>query len=232
MITDNPPSTTDEPRLGRLKPRDTRAAKAHSARYSRTVDLLRWLLPVIVVAGVAFLFLWPMWQANKISAVMVDNVPNLMVESLNMTGMDKQGRPYALTADRALQAATTKNLIDLEKPKGELTLANGAWVAARSNQGRLDQDTQKLWLGGAVEIFHDDGHRFLSEELNIDIQQNNAWGEKPVLIQGHFGHIAGTGFRLLEGGKTIIITGPATAKLDLQAMSRPDKDNINTSPSR
>lgn len=222
----------DATRLGRLKPRDTRAAKAHNARYSRTVDMLRWLLPVIVVLGLGVLFLWPMWQANRISAVMVENVPNLMIESVNLTGLDEQGRPYALTADRALQAANTKNLIDLEKPKGEMTLADKAWVAVHANQGRLDQNTKKLWLGGAVEVFHDRGYRFLSEELNVDIPKSTAWGSQPVLIQGNFGEITGAGFRLLDGGKTIIVTGPATAKLDLRRMSKPDKDNFNISPSR
>lgn len=232
MTTDPTPEPKNEGRLGKLKPRDTRAAKAHSARYTRNVDLLRWLLPVIIIVGLGVLLLWPMWQANRISAVMVDEIPNLMIESLNLTGVDEKGHPYALTADRALQAANTKNLIDLEKPKGEQTLEGGSWVAAHADRGRLDQNTKKLWLGGNVEIFHDKGYRFLSQEMNVDIPKSTAWGDQPVLIQGSFGQITGTGFRLLDGGKSIIVTGPATAKLDLQRMGRPDKDNFNTSPSR
>ncbi|MDD3183077.1 MAG: LPS export ABC transporter periplasmic protein LptC [Alphaproteobacteria bacterium] len=233
MITDNTtPPKDDNNRLGQLRPRDTRAAKAQNARYSRTVDVLRWLLPVIVVVGMGVLLLWPLWQDNKISGVMVDNVPNLMVESLNMTGLDEKGHPYALTANRALQAATTKNLIDLEKPKGELTLESDTWVAVHADQGRLDQNTKKLWLGGHVEVFHDAGYRFTSEEINVDIPKSTAWGSQPVLIQGSFGQITGSGFRLLDGGKTMIVTGPAHAKLDLQHMGTSDKDNLNTSPSR
>ena len=233
MTAASPPDTTDNgPRLGRLKPRDTSAVKAQSQRYSRTIDRLRWILPVIVVLGICVLLFWPMWQANRISAVMVENVPNLMIESVNLTGQDEQGQPYALTADRALQAANTKNLVDLDKPKGELTLKEGAWVAVNANQGRLDQTTKKLWLGGNVELFHDGGYRFTTNEMNVDITESAAWGSQPVLIQGDFGQVEGKGFRLLDGGKSFIVTGPAKARLDLQQMGRPDKDNFNTSPSR
>lgn len=233
-MTDAPPTgrQNDESRLGRLKPRDTRAARAHSAKYSRHVDFLRWLLPVIVIVGLGILIFWPMWQANRISTVMVENVPNLMVENLNLTGVDEQGQAYALTADRALQGATTKNIVDLEKPDGELTLTNGAWVAARADKGRLDQNDKKLWLGGHVEIFHDAGYRFTSESMNVDIPKSAAWGDQPVLIQGDFGEVKGTGFRFLDGGHVLIIKGPATARLNLQRMGKTDKDYLNTSPAR
>jgi len=232
MVDENNKNSAQD-RLGRLKPRDTRGAKAHSLKYSRVVDMLRWLLPVVVVIGLGLLLLWPMWQANKISAVLVDDVPNLMVERLNLTGTDERGQSYALTADRALQAANTKNIVDLEKPKGELTLQSGDWVSGHADRGRLDQSTNKLWLGGNVELFHDKGYRFSSDEMNVDIKTSTAWGSQPITIQGEFGQIQGNGFRLLDGGKTVVVTGQAKARLSLRQTRQPDnKPNINTSPSR
>lgn len=231
-MDDQPEITTAQERLGRLRPRDTQGVAASTRKYSRMVDMLRWVLPVVIVIGLCTLLLWPMWQANKISAVMIENVPNLMVDKLNLTGTDQDGQPYALTADRALQAANTKNLVDLEKPKGEITLKGGAWVAGIADRGRIDQNSNKLWLGGNVELFHDKGYRFNSDEMNVDINKSAAWGEQPVTIQGNFGQIEGSGFRLLDGGKTVIVTGPAKAKLSLQRLGTSDKPNINTSGSR
>ncbi|MGE4351226.1 MAG: LPS export ABC transporter periplasmic protein LptC [Bdellovibrionales bacterium] len=233
MTSDKPlPPLEKSERLGQLRPRDTRAARNRSIRYTRFVDIMRWALPVTVLVGLGLLLFWPIWHTNRVSAVVVENVPNLMVENLNLTGVDEKGQPYALTADRALQAANTKNLVDLEKPRGEMTMTGGAWVALHADQGRLDQNTKKLWLGGHVEIFHDKGYRFSTQEMNVDIPQSTAWGEQPVEIQGSFGEIHGQGFRFLEGGHTLVVTGPATARLDLRALGRPDKDNLNTSPSR
>lgn len=231
-MTEDPETTEATPKLATLRPRDTSAAKESSVRYSRLVDRLRWVLPVVVLIGLGLLLVWPMWHANTISAVMVDNVPNLMVENLNLTGVDERNQPYALTAERALQAVNKTNLVDLEKPKGELSLQNGAWMAAQANQGRLDQKTKRLWLGGQVEIFHDKGYRFVSEEMNVDLAKSTAWGEQPVVIQSDFGKIEGTGFRLLDGGKTLVINGPAKMKLDLPKLRRSDKQNINHSRAR
>ena len=206
-------------RMASLRPRDTALARAHTQRYSRLVGSLRWILPLIVLLGLGALIVWPMIETGHVSAVMVDNVPNLMIEKLNLTGTDTQGQAYALTAERALQAANTRNLVDLEKPKGELALEGGAWVAGHADRGRVDQESKKLWLGGHVELFHDEGYRFSSEEMNVDMPQSTAWGDKPVLVQGPMGTMTGTGFRLLDGGKTVVITGPAQAKLDLQRLS-------------
>lgn len=210
-------------RLARMRLRNTTGMAENTRKYSRLVDRLRWGLPLVAALGLGLLVFWPSWQANQLSAVMVDNVPNLMIEKLNLTGLDEKNHPYALTADRALQAANTKNLIDLDKPKGELGLEGGAWIALRADKGRIDQEAKKLWLGGNVELFHDAGYRFASPEMNADIKSSTAWGAKPVQIQGRFGEINGSGFRVLEGGKTIVVTGPATARLDLRSMSHSDK---------
>ena len=218
--------------LGRLRPRDTSAAKTHGAAYSRVVARLRWGLPVAALIGLAALVLWPLWQAHKVSLVMVKNIPNLMVEKLNLTGLDQNNQPYSLTADRALQAANAKNLVDLENPKGEISLNNGTWIAGHAALGRLDQAAKKLWLGGGAEFFHDQGTRFASNEMNVDFGKNIAWGGQPVVIQGSFGTIEGGGFRVLEGGSTFIVTGPARAKLRLQGGHPSGKPNINTSKAR
>ena len=224
--------TSLKQKLGRLRPRDTAYARAHSASYTRIVDRLRWILPIVVLIGLGLLLAWPMWQNNQISAVLIDNVPNLMVEKLNLTGLDERNQPYSLTAERALQAINTKNLVDLQKPKGELTLQSGAWMAGHADAGRLDQAAKKLWLGGNVELFHDDGYRFTTDEMNVDLGKSAAWGAKPVVLQGKFGEIEGGGFRLLDGGKAVVITGPARAKLQLRAQRGSDKPNINHSQAR
>lgn len=203
-------------RLLRIKQRDTQAAQRRSLAYTRIVGTLRWLLPVVVLVGLVGLILWPMWNAKNISTALIEKIPNLMIEKLNLTGFDDKGQPYSLRADRALQAATAKNLIDLEKPNGELTLQDGSWVTGQADKGRIDQNSKKLWLNGKAELFHDKGYRFSSEEINVDLATNVATSEQPVTIQGNFGTIDGSGFLMENSGNKIIIKGPANAKLHLQ----------------
>ncbi len=220
--------TTNEAEVGAeplrsLRPRDTRQAAARSDAHSRRIGLLRWILPALVLVVLAAVVVWPMAKSKTLSAIVADVVPNLMVENLHLTGIDADNQPYSLTAARAMQAGGDRNMVDLEKPQGEVTLNDGAWLAGRAGQGRYDQKNKKLWLGDAVELFHDQGYRFTTEAAQVDMNNNNAWGEKPVLIQGPFGEIQGQGFRLLDRGAVLIVTGHAKAILNLQEGQPSDK---------
>ncbi len=221
------------PRLERLRPKDTRDIASRSAAYSRLVARLRWILPALVLTGLAALMLWPRLDGGGIAGPVVQSMPDLMVQNLRLTGLDKKNQAYSLTAARALQATADgqKGAVDLEKPEAEMALTGGAWLAGRAQKGRLDQSKKALWLGGAVEFFHDAGNRLTSDEVFIDINQETAWGEKPVLIQGPFGEIRGQGFRLLDGGRIFVVKGYATARLDLRALQG-DKPSGKDSPSR
>jgi lipopolysaccharide export system protein LptC len=115
-----------------------------------------------------------------------------------------------------LQVPQEKGVIDLDHPEGEVTLNSGAWLAGKSKYGRYDQDNKKLWLGGDVRLFHDQGYEFSTPEMYMDMNDNNAWGSEAVVIQGSFGEIHGTGFRLLDDGKIMIVTGRPKALLHLR----------------
>ena len=211
-MTDLKPSSV---RSGQLGPRDISTAAQHSRAYSRVVGILRWTMPLVVVGGLALLVIWPQLKTIGFEELVVQNVPNLMVEELNLTGLDSKNQAYALTAKRALQVGNFKNVIDLEYPKGEIALNDGGWLSGGAQLGRYDQKAEKLWMGGKVEFFHDKGYRFLTDELFVDMKKNIAWSEKPVLFQGAFGIIRGVRFHVLEGGNVIVFKGPATARLHL-----------------
>ncbi len=227
-----PRKPAPSPRLSHVRLRDTKATLAHSHTYSRVVARLRWILPLLTGIGLVVLFVWPYWTANQISLTMVENVPNLMVENLNLTGLDSKNQPYKLTADRALQAQNAREIIDLENPKGELMLSGDVLVTGRSLHGKLNQEAQKLHLKGQVELFHDQKTRFFSDEMHVDLTKSDAWGSQPVVIDGDFGQISGTGFQMTGGGATMIINGPATARLYLHPAQGADKPNINHSSPR
>jgi len=221
-----------ESRLGLLAPRDTQGAGASSASYSRFVGRMRKVLPVLVCLILAVLFFWPGITARFFGQALVKNVPNLMVEKLNLTGVDPKNRPYSLTADRALQSGNVHNIVKLEKPEGEITLDKNGWLMGRALEGELDQGNRSLVLNGEVELFHNQGYRFLTDQMNVDMRSNTAWGDKSVLFQGDFGEIRGEGFRLEKGGDLIVFKGPASAKLSLHQLKASDKPSVNHSPSR
>ncbi len=151
------------------------------------------------------------------------NIPDLVIKDLHYTGLDSKNQPYSMTAVRATRPGGLQNIYDLNKPEAEITLQSGAWIAGKAEYGRYDQDTRRLWLGGDVQLFHDKGYQFTTDEAQIDIDESDAWGEKPVLIQGDFGEITGNGFQALDSGKTLVVKGPAKAILNLHSKDASDK---------
>lgn len=219
-MTQNP----DTHRLESIRLRNTEGVARNSAAYSRTVSRLRWVLPGLALIAVLTLIIWPYWHAHQISVTMVDNVPNLMIENLNMTGLDAKNQPYAVTATRALQSQNNKDIIKLEDPTGKLTLENGHLVQGKALKGRLTESERKLWLGGSVVLTHDKGYRFLSEEMFVDIDKGTAWGDQPVVIEGDFGQASGKGFTLHNSGEKMIIKGPAKAKIRMDQSLHPSSN--------
>lgn len=220
------PKADAKPDVGKalsfIQPKDTkRTIKAR--RTPRVANFLRVFLPGLALVVLIALIIWPTLRPNKIPTAVVANIPDLVVQNLHFTGLDSKNQPYSVAALKATRPKGLNNIYDLDKPEGELTMTSGNWIAVKSHYGRYNQDTRKLWLGGDVQVFHDKGYQFTSDEAQVDLNENYAWGEKPVLIQGSFGEIRGQGFKLLDNGHTMIVKGPAHAVLSLHKDDGSDK---------
>lgn len=216
--------TDDEPTgpLEFLQPRETRRIlKARGPRHIS--NLMRRGLPIAAGLLLAALIAWPMLNPNKVAKAVLNNIPDLVIQNLHFTGLDSKSQPYSISAATATRPQGSQNIYDLDKPKGEITLQNGSWIAGQALRGRYDQETRKLWLGGDVQLFHDKGFQFTTDDAQVDIDGNFAWGEKPVFIQGDFGEIRGQGFRLLDNGNVMVVKGPAKAVLSLHGGNSSDK---------
>lgn len=185
--------------------------------------VLRLILPLGAIVIGVYLVGWARLHPNKVETAVMNNLPDLVIDNLNYSGRDSSNQPYSLTAEKATRPSGTTNLFDLDKPHGELTLQNGSWVSGQAQYGRFDQQARQLWLGGNVQLFHDKGYQFTTDEAQVAIDDRYAWGEKPVLLQGGFGTIRGQGFRLLDSGNVMVVTGPAHAVLNLHTGTSSDK---------
>ena len=64
-----------------------------------------------------------------------------------------------------------------------------------------------LRLVGGVDLFHDDGYVFRTDEARIDFRNGAASGEPPVSGQCPFGSIDAEGCRIGDNGDRIIFNG-------------------------
>jgi lipopolysaccharide export system protein LptC len=227
MTFDNdPPPEGDEEqsRLDFIRPRETRRMQqARDSRRSRVIGKLRLWLPIGAIFVVSLLFVWPKIAPTFTMKDIAKNIPDLVIDNLHYTGVDNKNEPYSLVAAQATRPNGLHGIYDLTKPEGEITLQSGAWVDGKADHGRYDEDQKKLWLGGNVRLFHDKGYEFTTDEAQVNLNSNDAWGDKPVLLQGGFGTIRGQGFRFINSGQTVVIEGPAHAVLHLHGPGASDK---------
>src|ERR1700744_6093015 len=155
-----PVSAPHDP-LSFIRPRQKRPL---GAGHTHLVRVLRAMLPVTAFLVLVALVVFPMITNKKIQAIAVSNIPDLVIINLRVTGLDNKNEPYSISALKTTRPSGAKNIYDLDKPEGEITLTNGSWVSALAKYGRYDQETRRLWLGGDVQLFQDKGNQFTSDE--------------------------------------------------------------------
>lgn len=181
--------------------------------YSRFVGLMRITLPLVAGAIVALVIAWPELGEKRsgfklgMSKISINDSGGQTIVNPRFTGTDRARRPYTVTADAATQDQKAPNEIDLAFPKADLTAGDGAWVAISAANGRYDRKAQSLTLSGGVDLFHDKGFELHTPSARVSLANGGATGEQPVRGQGPFGTIEGQGFRMVDKGRRLLLSG-------------------------
>ncbi len=219
----------------RIAPRPKGWLKAEQ-RHARQVAILRLALPGAAALLLLAVFIWPIADGRKLIALPpTPATPQLTMQNPRFTGTDEQNRPFTLSAKQATQQPQNLMLIDLVDPQAALTGPDGRPVKGQAVQGRYDQTSRKLWLGGAVTLEQSapDGKEtlyFTTSELNADLVARTAWGDKPARLTGSFGSIEGQGFRVIDGGKVLLFTGASRAILNVKTGLTPPVTSVLEKP--
>jgi lipopolysaccharide export system protein LptC len=189
------------------------------AGYTRFVALMKFLLPAVAVGLLMLVAAWPRIEASldrlKFALPRLDlsEARDLRMVNARFSGIDKQNRPFTVTAETARQNPSKDDLVSLEAPKADISLQSGAWVAVHSDTGIYQQQTQILDLFGRVHLFHDRGIEFVTDTARVFMNEGRAEGDDPVAGQGAFGEVAAEGFRLLDKGERVVFTGKSRLML-------------------
>jgi lipopolysaccharide export system protein LptC len=185
------------------------------ARRRFAVTLLKRALPLLAFAALALIALWPQIAGIE-DQVRVSyrkpsvNVPTgaASVVEPRFQGTDDRGRPYTLSADTATQEQGA-DAVALTRPRGDVTLEDGAWVMLQSDAGTFHREQRRLDLAGNVALFHDSGYEMQTDAAEVDLREGTARGNEPVAAQGPAGTLDAVGFTLRERGDVVIFGGPA-----------------------
>ena len=201
-------------RLDGLAPRRSGAVIHVNARYTAFVALMRYVLPSVALALFILVVVWPMLTGTRegfrltFATADQDESGALMMTNARYVGVDDKDQSYTVTAELATQPAPDSDIIVLERPQADITLADGGWLALTAKHGIYHRDEDILDLEGEVSGFSDLGYEFHTESARIDLVKGEASGKQPVEGQGPIGVLAAQGFRVLGEGSTFHFNGP------------------------
>jgi lipopolysaccharide export system protein LptC len=183
--------------------------------WSRTVGMLKVLLPTVALALIALVVIWAQMRNNDggfrigFSLIKPEDARTLSMVNARYAGRSRSKQPYLVTAKTAVQAKPGADLITLTEPKGDITMKSGAWIVLTAPTGKHLQSKELLDLAGGVNLFHDSGVEFNSPTARINLRDSTAVGHDPVVGHGPSADIKSTGFRVLDEGSRVIFTGKA-----------------------
>jgi lipopolysaccharide export system protein LptC len=191
--------------------------------HSRFVQRSKWILPSLAVTLLLLVATWPQLKSAvdhlhfSVPRIDISDARNLRMVDPRYNGIDKDNRPYVLTASTATQASGSDDIVSLAAPKADMTTNSGNWIEVTSYTGTYQPQPQLLDLYGDVELYQDRGNEFHTDSARIDIANGTANSDQPVNGQGPFGHVTAEGFNMLDRGAVIQFTG----KTNLTLLPRP-----------
>lgn len=186
---------------------------APAFRHRRRVALLKRILPAVGATLLLLIALWPrlapLWERMRLALPAIDlrAARELKMMHPRYAGIDRQGRPFVVTAVSGRQLPDRQDLMSLQAPRAEIKTHSGAKVVITANTGIYQSQTQLVDLFGEVTMVHQNGTRFLTQSARVNAAANTAQGNAPVEGHGPSGDIKAQGFRILDKGDRILFTG-------------------------
>jgi lipopolysaccharide export system protein LptC len=190
-----------------------RRARSAGGGYSRFVGLMKVVLPLSAGILMLLVVIWPQLERPDegfrlgVSGMAPGDVEGQRIVNARFNGLDRDGNPFTILAEGAVQPDGGAEPVLLEFPKADMTLDNNSWIAMSADDGAYYKRSQTLDLDGNVHGFHDEGYELRTTRASVDLAAGAASGDMPVAGHGPLGELQGQGFRLTDRGKRILFTG-------------------------
>ncbi len=154
------------------------------SRHDKLVRFAKVALPAAVGVLIAVLAVAPLERDGDVSFILdknkVDNAPERMrVDVAQYRGEDNQGRPFAITAQSAVQQSSEEPIVNISGMLATLALSGGP-VAIVASRARYDLDQQQAAIIGPVRVTGPDGYRLATSNVTVDLKRRSVTGSGNV----------------------------------------------------
>jgi lipopolysaccharide export system protein LptC len=176
------------------------------------VKVLKWLLPALSAALLVTIIALPFFSKQEVSFLLSrDSIEKtrevLRMEKPRYRGLDSKGRPFEITADRAIQKSSDDSTVELQRLRADLQTKNGSAQLLADN-GAFDLKKEQLRISGNISASRADGYEFRTRDAVVDLPKRVAWGVSGVFGDTPIGSFRAARFRVdLETGSVIFAGG-------------------------
>lgn len=187
-------------------------------RHSRNVRRLKWLLPAIALTTAAAFGAYS--YASRPTAISVSTEGQeiadgkLVMANPKLEGFTKDGRPYSMTADRAVQNFEQQGIIDLEGIDARMPVQADNWATVVANGGTYDRTANTLQLSGDITLTTEDGMIAKLESADLDIGAGSMKSSAPVDIRREGSSITADSMNMLDDGKLLVFEKRVRMNID------------------
>jgi lipopolysaccharide export system protein LptC len=150
-----------------------RAFAAPGGSLDRAVRLLAVVLPALVGAIAAAMLISPLGPRGEVSFLLDRNKvataqDRQRVDEALYRGQDKKGRPFTLSAGKAVQQSASVPIVELSDLTARMQLSDGPAVLSAPG-GRYNIDRRLVDVDGTVTFAAADGYRIAARGVSVDL---------------------------------------------------------------
>jgi lipopolysaccharide export system protein LptC len=190
-----------------------RPGQVNGAVRTRFVGLLKFTLPMLALALVVAVIVWPGSFSDdsgfQLSFVTLKrgDADRLTMLSPRYLGTDSQNQPFIVTASVAEQDPADTRQVTLKNIQADMTFEDGSWFSMLAAGGIYHQGRQTLRLAGDINIFSDAGYELHTEAVNVDLAAGAARTDSVVTGQGPFGSVRADRLEAEQRGRLLRFSG-------------------------
>lgn len=207
----------------------SRSSLGRPALYSRFVSAMKVMLPVVagVVLVVVVVYSGMFDRESSKARKTTDASPasrDVQMENPKINGTDAAGRPYVITALKALQSGDRPGVMILDRLQADLRLdENGNWVSASSPAGVLDTNTHTLDVSRRFDVYTSWGYEFHGASAAIDFKQGTLKSNEPVQGHGPAGSLSANAMVADQKSNMIHFTGDVEVTIFAKPQAKKEK---------
>lgn len=194
-------------------------SQARIVRHSSFVSIMKIALPLTAIALFITVLIYSgiFDKRDRLDITfreIAQRNDDLRMVSPRITGLDRSGQPYLLTADTATQGNSKPNEIALENVQADLKLSSdGEWISVSSTTGLLDTESQDLALQQKIDVYLSSGYEFHASEGLINFKDGTFTSTSEVEGHGPAGTLRADAMTADNDAGKMIFTGRVKMKL-------------------